>query len=67
MWIEVLRPFRGHVPGQRFDWPDGMANELIRRGMVKPVEEAEEKAVDAPLANKMIAKPARKKAVPVGE
>lgn len=56
MQIEVIRPFRGYAPGQRFDWPDGMANEMIRRGMVVEV-----KSVDAPPQNKMIAAPARKK------
>lgn len=48
MKIRVLRGFAGYRKGQVFDnWPDGMCELLIRRGVVERLEERQvEEAVE---------------------
>lgn len=41
MRIRVVRAFRGYKRGQVFEWPDGMANILVARGMIEKVPEGE--------------------------
>lgn len=43
MKIEFMIPWRNYMPGGIFDFPGGMATELIRRGVVKKVDGEEPK------------------------
>lgn len=46
MRIRVLQNFDCYEKGQVFaDWPGGMCDILIRRGLIEEVETAEERAV----------------------
>lgn len=50
MKIRVLMGFRDYEPGQVFeDWPDGMCEILIARGMIEEVKEpVVERSVEDP-------------------
>lgn len=40
MKIRVLQGFRGYEAGQTFeDWPDGMCEILIQKGMIERIDE----------------------------
>ena len=48
MKIRVLRGFRDYEPGQVFeDWPDGMCEILIARGLIEEIKVVE-RSVDEP-------------------
>lgn len=48
MKIRILQGFRDYTPGQVFDdWPGGMCEILIARGLIEPVgEQAEVEAAE---------------------
>lgn len=39
MQIEFLRSWQRYKPGDRVDWPDGQANEVVRRNLARRVEQ----------------------------
>ena len=44
MKIRFLIPWRNYEPGQVFDeWPSGMAEEMIRRGIIEEVKDEPKK------------------------
>lgn len=44
MKIRFLIPWRNYAPGQVFDeWPSGMAEEMIRRGIIEEVKDEPKK------------------------
>jgi hypothetical protein len=59
MRIRVLMGFRDYEPGQVFDeWPDGMCEILIARGLIEEVKEpAVERGVDEPDVERAEASP----------
>jgi len=49
MKIRVIQGFGEYEKGQVFeDWPDGMCDILIRRGLIEPVVEAVVEVAEAP-------------------
>lgn len=64
MRIRVLRGFGHYEPGQVFeDWPGGMCEILIGRGLIEKVEERQEveAAEETPPIERADASPKRKK------
>lgn len=59
MKIRVVRGFDCYEPGQVFDeWPSGMCEVLIARGLIEPVdEETVERSVDEPVVERAEASP----------
>lgn len=59
MKIRVLMGFRDYEPGQVFDeWPDGMCEILIARGLIEEVKEVVvERSVDEPDVERAEASP----------
>ena len=46
MLVRVVRPFQNYPKGAEFNWDDGFANLLVRRGVVERVEEVETASVE---------------------
>jgi len=46
MKVRVVRPFQNYPMGAEFDWDDGFASLLVRRGVVERVEEIETASVE---------------------
>ena len=47
MKVRILQAFQPFKIGQVFDWPDGMANVFVARGLATPVEERSVESADA--------------------
>ena len=46
MKVRVVRPFQNYPMGAEFEWDDGFASLLVRRGVVERVEEVETASVE---------------------
>tara|TARA_Y100000401_G_scaffold39147_1_gene29683 strand:- start:324 stop:527 length:204 start_codon:yes stop_codon:yes gene_type:complete len=46
--VRILQAFQTFKIGQVFNWPDGMANVFVARGLATPVEERSVESADAP-------------------
>lgn len=68
MRIELKTFFRGRRKGDVVDWPDGLARELVARGIVAPAEEevveravAPQRAETATLSGRAVGKKVSKR------